>query len=69
MSEILIPAEAGTEMTRAVCEFLTYLDRKGQELDEEPNEYVINDETDRIKMAMDFVDTALKGLRNIQASI
>ncbi|KAI8669942.1 Protein kinase domain-containing protein [Fusarium sp. Ph1] len=69
MSEILIPAEAGTKMTRIVCEFLTCLDRKGPELDEEPNAYVINDEADRIKVAMNFVDTALKDLRNIQASI
>ncbi|RSL85259.1 hypothetical protein CDV31_016593 [Fusarium ambrosium] len=69
MSENFIPAEAGKKMSRMVCEFLTCLDRKGQELDEEPNEYVINDEADRIKVAMNFVDTALKDLRNIQASI
>ncbi|KAH7232122.1 hypothetical protein MRS44_009510 [Fusarium solani] len=69
MSESLIPAEAGTKMTRVVCEFLTCLDRKGQDLDEEPNDYVINDEADRINVAMNFVDTALKDLRNIQASI
>lgn len=69
MSESLIPAEAGTKMTRIVCEFLTCLDRKGQELDEEPNAYVINEEADRIKVAMNFVDTALRDLRNIQASI
>ena len=69
MSESLIPAEAVTKMTRVVCEFLTCLDRKGQDLDEEPNEYVINDEADRIKVAMNFVDTALRDLRNIQASI
>ncbi|KAJ4186864.1 hypothetical protein NW767_001491 [Fusarium falciforme] len=69
MSESLIPAEAGTKMTRVVCEFLTCLDRKGEDLDEEPNDYVINDEADRIKVAMNFVDTALKDLRNIQASI
>ncbi|EEU36954.1 uncharacterized protein NECHADRAFT_81126 [Fusarium vanettenii 77-13-4] len=69
MSESLIPGEAGTKMTRIVCEFLTCLDRKGQELDEELNAYVINDEADRIKVAMNFVDTALKDLRSIQASI
>ncbi|RSL41225.1 hypothetical protein CEP53_012886 [Fusarium sp. AF-6] len=69
MSEGLVPTEAGTKMSRMVCEFLTCLDRKGQELDEEPNEYVVNDEADRIKVAMNFVDTALKDLRNIQASI
>ncbi|RMJ12443.1 hypothetical protein BHE90_010889 [Fusarium euwallaceae] len=69
MGESLIPLDAGTKMSRIVCEFLTCLDRKGQEFDEEPNEYVINDEADRIKVAMNFVDTALKDLRNVQASI
>ncbi|KAL2683314.1 hypothetical protein Neosp_007784 [[Neocosmospora] mangrovei] len=69
MSESLVPAEAGTKMTRIVCEFLTCLDHKGQESNEELNEYVITEEADRIKVAMSFVDTALKDLRNIQASI
>ncbi|KAM0433462.1 hypothetical protein ACHAPT_004342 [Fusarium lateritium] len=70
MSETMIPTEAGTKMSNIVRDFLTCLDGKGQGFDDEGlDEYAINDETDRIKVAMNFVDTALKDLRNIQASI
>ncbi|KAF5019491.1 hypothetical protein F66182_8498 [Fusarium sp. NRRL 66182] len=69
MSETYIPSEAGTKMSHIVQGFLTCLDNRGREMDDGVNRYVLNDETDRVRVAMNFVDTALKDLRNIQASI
>ncbi|KAF5001050.1 hypothetical protein FDECE_11065 [Fusarium decemcellulare] len=70
MCDEFIPCEAGTKMARIVRDFLTCLDGNGhQDSDEDLSQYVLSNETDRIRVAMNFVDTALEDLRNIQASI
>ncbi|KAJ3545517.1 hypothetical protein NM208_g1375 [Fusarium decemcellulare] len=70
MCDEFIPCEAGTKMARIVRDFLTCLDGNGhQDSDSDLSQYVFSNEADRIRVAMNFVDTALKDLRNIQACI
>ncbi|KAF4461321.1 het-s domain [Fusarium albosuccineum] len=70
MCDKFIPCESGTKMTRIVRDFLMCLDDNvHQDSDDDLSQYVLSNETDRIKVAMNFVDTALNDLRNIQASI
>ena len=72
MCDQQIPVVAGEKMARLVKDFLTCLDNDGTDEDEDDDQIQYqkapNDETRR-NIAVHFVDTALKTMRDVQSAI
>ncbi|CVL06125.1 uncharacterized protein FMAN_03888 [Fusarium mangiferae] len=65
----LLPTVAGNKMARLVKDFLTCLDGEGELDENEAHQYAPAHDKDRKLVAIHFVDTALKALRDFQSAI
>lgn len=68
LNEITTPVAAGAKISHLVQRFLTCLDEKDDEK-EDLEEPVVLEGKDRRRIAIHFVDTALKDIRTIQSAI
>ncbi|KAL6915473.1 hypothetical protein ACHAPO_009846 [Fusarium lateritium] len=69
MCDDLLPVMAGYKMARLVKDFLTCLDDKEEDDMNPDQQYAPSQEKDRRQVAVHFVDTALKALRDLESAI
>ncbi|KAG8673741.1 hypothetical protein FPOAC2_07211 [Fusarium poae] len=71
MCDDLLPAIAGYKMARLVKDFLTCLDDEDGDEDDtsRTQQYAPSQDKDRRQVAVHFVDTALKALRDLESAI
>ncbi|KAF4454645.1 HET-s/LopB domain protein [Fusarium austroafricanum] len=65
----LLPTVAGNKMARLAKDFLTYLDAEEGHDENEAQQYAPSRDKDRRRVAVHFVDTGLKTLRDFQRAI
>ncbi|KIL92272.1 het-s domain protein [Fusarium avenaceum] len=65
----LLPVVAGDKMARLVKDFLTCLDAEEEHDENEAQQYAPSHDKDKRQVAIHFVDTALKALRDFQRAI
>ena len=69
LTNTYIPTAAGMKMSRLVYGFLTCLDEGSDDYDDKGLQSFRSKDKDRRQIAMRFVDTALKDLRDVQSAI
>ncbi|CEI63306.1 hypothetical protein FVEN_g160 [Fusarium venenatum] len=69
MCDELLPVIMGYKMARLVKDFLTCLDDEEEDDMNPAQQYAPSQDTDRRQVAVHFVDTALKALRDLESAI